>query len=247
MQTPGKRQSFPFRLALFALAQILAIGALAGCAGPRLETITSPAETTVTLDQTGIRLTISPNAWNGYPSDLYRHYTPVLIRIQNDRSEEIQIRYADFLALDEARNQYRAVAPAEVAYALFGSRGPEGDHGRGQARWARPGDGLSASRDAWWGYPYWPYYSFGPPFSFPFYPYPYYGPEYPYGWPRTTSYDILTLGLREGRVLPDARVEGFLFLQQATQRGNLLTVTWTPATADGKPLPAFSAQFRIVR
>lgn len=246
MTTPGRSQTFPFRLALFALSQILATGALAGCAGPRLEAVGTSAEPAVTLSQAGVRLTISPNAWNGYPSDLYRHYTPVLIHIENDRSEEIQVRYADFLAVDEARNQYRAVAPAEVASALFGSRGSDWNLGQAQTRWARPGAGLYAFRDSWWGDPYWPYFSSGPPFSSPFYPYPYYIPDYPYGWARATSYDILTLGLREGRVLPGARVEGFLFLQQATQKGNLLTVSWAPPTADGKTLPTFSGQFRIV-
>ena len=247
MQTPRQSESSAFRFALLAFSAILGTGALASCAAPRLEAVTSPAGPTVALHQAGIRLTISPNSWDGYPSDLYRHYTPVRIHLENDRSEEIQVRYADFLAMDEARNQYRAVAPAEVALALFGSRGPDGYQGRPPSRWARPGAGLYAFRDSWWGYPYWSYFSPGPPFHSLFYPYPYYGPDYPYGWPRSTSYDILTLGLREGRLLPGARVEGFLFLQQATQKGNLLTLSWTPATADGKPLPPFSAQFRIIR
>jgi hypothetical protein len=103
--------------------------------------------------------------------------------------------------------------------------------------------------DPWWPRPFWPYRSWAPwyPYYSPYYPYPYYDPYYPYAWPRATGYDILTLGLREGRVLPGARVQGFLFLQQATQKGTLLTLSWTPVTADGKPLATLSTQFRIVR
>jgi hypothetical protein len=46
---------------------------------------------------------------------------------------------------------------------------------------------------------------------------------------------------------PGARVEGFLFLQQATRVGNLLTLSWMPTTADGTPLPTLGTEFRIVR
>jgi hypothetical protein len=58
---------------------------------------------------------------------------------------------------------------------------------------------------------------------------------------------VLILGLREGRLLPSASIQGFLYLQYATARGNLLTVSWTPRFAGGAPLQTLSAQFRIVR
>ena len=74
---------------------------------------------------------------------------------------------------------------------------------------------------------------------------PYY--SYPYGWPRLSAQNVLTLGLREGRLLPGASIQGFLYLQHATARGNLLTVSWTPRLAGGTPLATLSAQFRIVR
>ena len=229
------------------LPVLLAILGLAGCAGPRLEVATAPSQPSVTLTDAGIQLTILPNTWSGYPSDLGRHYTPVEIRIQNDRTEEIQVRYGDFLAVDEARNQYRAVPPAEVARALFGARWPYGDL---PSRYGRMPSypPLLAWPGPWWPYPYWSY-------RYPYYGYPYYGPyypdpffyDYPYSWSRPTGYDILTLALREGRLLPGARVQGFLYFQQATQRASLLTLTWVPASADGKPLTTLSAQFRIVR
>ncbi|HSB71626.1 MAG TPA: hypothetical protein VLT62_20045 [Candidatus Methylomirabilis sp.] len=244
-----RQESWPraFRFARGAMGAILGAGALASCAGPRLEAVASPTQSALSLNQGGIHLALSPNTWNGYPSDLSRHYTPVQVHLENDRSDEIQVRYADFLAVDDAGNQYRAVPPAEVVRALYGSRAPDENRAWAQARWARPGAGLYVFHGPRWWYPSWPYYPYGSPFYSPFYPHPFYDLDYPYGWPRATSYDLLTRGLREGRVLPGARVEGFLFLQQATRTGNLLTFSWTPVTADGKPLPAFTAQFRIVR
>ena len=212
------------------LGVLLGAGLLAGCAGPHLELAAEPSQPSVTLTGAEIRLTILPNTWKGYPSDLGRHYTPVEIRIENDRADEIQVRYGDFLAVDEARNHYRAVAPAEVARTLFGGRPPS----------------LLAWHDPGWPYLFWPVRPLAP-FYNPYYPYPYSDPDFPYRWPRAPAYDILTLGLREGRVLPGARVQGFLYLQRATQAGNLLTLSWSPVSADGKPLTTLSSQFRIVR
>ncbi|MBI4737566.1 MAG: hypothetical protein HY766_16150 [candidate division NC10 bacterium] len=200
----------------------------------------------MTLTDAGIHLTLLPNTWRGSPSDLDRSYTPVEVRIENERTEEIQVRYADFLAVDESRNQYRAVPPAEVARALSGGRRPSGDTGLASVRRPPAAPPLLAFHDPWWPYPSWPYRPWSPFFS-PYYPYPFAGPEYPYRWPRAPAYDILTLGLREGRILPGARVEGFLYLQQATQKGTLLSLSWTPVSADGKPLATLSSQFRIVR
>jgi hypothetical protein len=53
--------------------------------------------------------------------------------------------------------------------------------------------------------------------------------------------------MREGRLLPGASIQGFLYFQQATARGNLLTVSWTPRLAGGTVLETLAAQFRIVR
>ena len=233
---PGHRARLPVLLGILALS---------GCAGPRLEVVSAPSQPSVTLTDAGIQLTILPNTWSGYPSHLRRYYTPVEVRIQNDRADEIQVRYGDFHAVDEARNQYRAVPPGEVARALFGARWPHRDLPGGYGQRMPPHPPLLAGPGPWWPYGYWPYRPWYPHYG-PFYPDPFYS-DYPYWWYRPTGYDILTRGLREGRVLPGARVQGFLYFQLATQMGTLLTLTWTPVSADGKSLAPFSAQFRIVR
>ena len=221
---------------------LLAILILSGCAAPRLEVATAPSQPSVTLTEDEIHLTLLPNTWNGYPGDLSYYYTPVEIRIQNDRTEEIQIRYNDFLAVDDARNQYRVVAPIEVARALLGARWPESNLPAEAGRSMPPQPPLLAGPWGPYGWPYPPGY----PYYRPFYPDPFYS-GYPYWWIRPTGYDILTMGLREGRVLPGAQVQGFLYFQLATGKASLLTLTWTPVSSTGESLATLGTQFRIVR
>ena len=220
-----------------AAGVLFACTILGGCAaGPRLESVLAPAQPGVTLTDAGIRFTVLPNTWSAYPSDLWRYYTPVEMKVENARGEELQIRYEDFFALDDGNHQYRAVPPGEVARAVSGGAtlyGPT--HGPGATLLAGP-----------W-YPYWPRY-WGPYYG-PFAPWWYADPYYysPYAWPRPAVQDVLTLGLREGRLLPGASVQGFLYFQQATARGNLLTLSWTPRLSSGVPLAPFAARFRILR
>ncbi len=226
------RTCLPFLLRV-AVAALLPIGWLPACAGPRLEVAGVPSQPSVSLTEAGIRLTILPHAWNGSPIDLSQYYTPVQVVIENNRADEIQVRYRDFLAVDDARNQYRAVEPAEVARALSASRAP-----------LRPR--LYAFSDPWWPYPY-PYWGpYAYPFYSPIYPYPYL-PDSPYGFPRGLAYDILTRGLREGPILPGARVSGFLYLELMGQSAQFLTLSWTPVDANGKPLATFRSELRVVR
>ena len=219
-------------------ALLVALSVLCACAAmPRLEPAAAPAQPGVTLTEAGVRITLLPNTWSAFPSDLPRYYTPIQVQIENLLSEEVQVRYEDFLALDDERQQYRAVPPGEVARALSGSAHPTGPSPVG------PRPTLVAG--PW--YPYWPrfwspYYG---PYGSGWYSDPYY--SYPYRWPQLSAQNVLILGLREGRLLPGASIQGFLYLQHATARGNLLTVSWTPRFAGGAPLQTLSAQFRIVR
>ena len=213
------------------LVGVILLGACA--AGPRLESVTAPAEPAVILTDGEIRLTVLPNTWSAYPSDLARYFTPVQVKIENARRDALQIRYEDFVALDDVNQQYRAVPPGEVARAVSGALGPSGPAGA-------PSQVLLAGP---WYYPYRPRY-WSPFYGPSWYADPYY---YPYAWPRPTVQDVLTLGLREGGLLAGASMEGFVFLQHATARGAYLTISWTPRLSSGETLPALSARFRIVR
>jgi len=229
----------PFRVTrfLWLLAPLLVLcGLLGACAsGPRLESVVAPSDPSITLTEGGIRLTILPNTWSAYPENLARYYTPVEVRIENTRAEELQIRYEDFVALDDGKTQYRAVPPAEVARALFGALDLSGPTGG-------PRPALLAG----------PWYPYGPRYWGPYYdpygPWGYWNPYYyPYAWPRSGAQDVLLLGLRSGPLLPAAGVQGFLYLQQATARGTSLTLSWTPRSASGIPLATLATPFRIIR
>lgn len=226
------RLSRPWRRA----AAVILAGAslLCGCAtAPRLEPLTATSEPGVTLTEGGVRLTVLPNTWSAYPADLWRWFTPVHVRIENQRSDELQIRYEDFVALDEGNRQYRPVPPGEVARAMSVGLDPR-TPGRQVAPVLLAGPWYRPYGPGYWGPYYRPWW-----FADPYY--------YPYAWPRPFAQDVLTLGLREGRLLAGASVEGFLFFQHATAQGNALTLSWSPHLAGGASLATLSARFRIVR
>ncbi len=209
-------------------AWLLATLLLASCAtGPRLQLAGEPERQGASLAQEGIQVTLVPDAWRGYPASLSQDYVPLRVGIQNGRQDEILVRFGDFLAVDQAGNQYRAVPPSEVARALFGSLPAP----------------LYASAWPWWPYPgSWrhPYFGTGYPWLDPWW-------GYPYASPRPVPYDVLTLGLREGRVLPGASVDGFLYLQPLRPDAGSLTLLWTPVLPAGQPITTFRAQFQVVR
>ncbi len=232
----GRRGERHDRSRLAALA-LFAVTVLGGCAtGPRLESVLAPTQPVVTLTEAGIGFTVLPNTWSAYPGDLSRYYTPVEIRIENTRDDDLQIRFEDFFALDDGNRQYRAVPPLEVARVVSGLNVPP----------RSPQATLVAGPWYPYGRRYWGPYS--GPYWGPYAPWwladPYY---YSYAWPRPAVQDVLTLGLREGRLLAGASVQGFVYFQLATERGNLLTVSWTPRLPSGAGVAPFSAQFRILR
>ncbi len=221
------------------MAAVVGLATLSACAvGPRLEPVAVPGVPSVTVTESGVRLTVFPNTWSAYPGDLPQYFTPLEVRIENARDEELAIRLEDFVALDDGRQQYRALPPGEVARAVSGGAR---DVGPGNTRDAIQVAGpWSPHRRPYRAPYYWPYYG-------PYGAWGYWDPYYPYSWARPAPRDVLTLGLREGPLLPGANVQGFLYFQQATARGSTLAVSWVPRLANGTPLPALSAQFRIVR
>lgn len=221
IRPPGKIKVHSRRLEANFLARAglvsLLCAALGACAAsPRLQPIASPTEPSVTVAEAGIQLTISPNAWASYPTNLPRYYTPLQVRISNTRGEAIQVRYEDFIVLDDAKNQYRAVPPFEVSRALFGG---QDIYGPWAPYWSRPWGWRGGWGPGWGWYPY------------------------DYAWPQ----DVLLLALRSGPLLPGASLEGFLYFQQATARGNSIDLSWTPQLADKSTATRLSAQFQIVR
>jgi hypothetical protein len=225
---------------------LLAVTALSGCARARLQFLAAPAAPESAVTDAGISLALRLNSWAGFPGDLADYYTPLEVRISSQRTQDVEIRLRDFTLLDENRTQYPAIPPAEVAQSLFGlTPGPAWR----PTRYTRSGAAsLLAGSGPWWPGRFWsPLQS--PPFWSPYgYPFPPYADPFAY---RTSAsraaYDVLALALREGRLLPGAHLEGFLYFRVATRTAALLTLSWNPTRTDGAPLAAFSIPLRVVR
>ncbi len=199
---------------------------LTACAAPRLESLAGPTQPEITLAQDGVQIVLRPGERSGIPNELADYVTPIRVRIENTRSDEIAARWDDFALLDEGRMQYRVLPPADVARLV-------GD------RWAAaPAPIVAPGWPYYWGRPYWAV--------------PYWGPYWPedfgaYRYAAWAAQDVLAQALREGRILPGASIEGYLYFQRATAKGSLLTFTWTPRTPAGAALSPLTAQLRIIR
>jgi len=198
------------------LAFLLAAG-LAACATPRLVPLAptgQPPRERVTVREGGLALRALPADWPGYPGDLARSVTPLLLALANEGAVPVPVRFEDFLLLDSENREYRVLSPLEVVTVLYGSTPARPE--------VQPAFHLHR-------HPFFYHGFLGDPFWYPFsasYPYyPSYAPP-PYAWP--PGRDILRLALREGRVLAGHRVEGFLFFQHATAGAGPFTLSWSP-------------------
>lgn len=197
------------------LLLITGVGLLltSSCAVPQIRPIDGlPGGAAVSQDT--LRFTALPAPWPGYDQELYRFSIPIQVLIENNRAEEIEVRYADFLLLDEGRNQYRVLSPDEVSRSLLG-RAPT------ELLLACPGPlffrGPSFFRD--------PFFFF----RASFFDDPFCCPSF-YPSPRYVVQDLARYAIREGRVIPQGKGSGFLFFQRipvpTTRR--VFDLQWTP-------------------
>lgn len=213
-------------LPFLVLSALLAAGP-AACATPRLVPLAAAGEAPqegVSVRAAGVALTALPADWPGYPGDLARSVTPLLLALANEGAALVLVRFEDFLLLDSGNREYRVLSPLEVVSILYGLAPSRFD--------ILPAFHLHR-------HPFFFHGFLADPFLYPDYPYwPYYGPS-PYAWP--PGRDILRLALREGRVLPGHRVEGFLFFQHATTGAGPFTLSWIPRDPEtGRALATLS-------
>lgn len=198
-------------LSPLVLSSLLAAG-LAACGTPRLVPLApagEPPQEGVAVRAAGLALRALPADWSGYPRDLPRSVTPLLLVLANEGGAPVLVRFEDFLLLDSGNREYRALSPLQVVTVLYGSAPSRSD--------ILPAFHLHRHPLFFHGF-------LSDPFFYPYY-YPYYAPA-PHAWP--PGRDILRLALREGRVLPGHRVEGFLFFQHATAGAGPFTLSWNP-------------------
>jgi hypothetical protein len=144
----------------------------------------------------GLVLAVQPSAWTAPPTDLADYVTPLRVELTNASALPLAYGYPDLLLFDEARYQYAALPPAEVARILRAEL-------TGGPRLAA--SATAESRPAvrrWRGDPYWGPWGWGPwgPWGDPWY--------HPYV-PRIDA--VLTEALAVGPLTPGARQAGFVY------------------------------------
>ncbi len=215
-------QHLALSLPFLVLSALLAAGP-AACATPRLVPLTPAGEAPqegVIVRAAGLALTALPADWPGYPGDLARSVTPLPLALANEGAAPVLVRFEDFLLLDSGNWEYRVLSPLEVVSILYGSAPSRSDIVPAFHLHQHPLFFHGFLGDPY--YPYSPYYAWAPS-----------------AWP--PGRDILRLALREGRVLPGHRVEGFLFFQHATTGAGPFTLSWIPRDPEtGRALATLS-------
>jgi hypothetical protein len=215
-------------LALLALA-------LGGCASvPKLAPSPAQGERPDVVVQApeGVAMQALPNAWKGSPDAVAEHFTPVWIHLVNRGEQAYDITFVNLTLIDEQGRLYAAVPPGEVVRATLGASEPL-DTG---VRLASAGTGdVDAPLLAQFGFGF----GVGPAYD-PMDPFNPYGAG-PYGT-GTASYadaarNIVSHGLREGRLLPKTQAMGFVYFQRAYEAKELhLRVEATPEVVGVAPL-----------
>jgi hypothetical protein len=186
-----------------AASALIAALALAACAtqlrpAPGAVVLPGPGQAAV-AEAGGVRIVASADAWRGDPESLDQVVTPMLVRVENDGTVPVQVRYEDFALVADDGRRFAAIPP-------FNVRGVVSALDRG----VYPIYGFRAA----------PFYSaFYPhlaiaPGIYPFDPF-YYDAYWPYWhrWVNLPTGDMVQKALPEGVLQPGGRATGFLYFQ----------------------------------
>jgi len=199
-------------LALSALALTSACAHLPPLvsATPAQAVPSDPRSATAEVGQ--VRLTVRPDRWRGWPSDLNKYVTPVEVLIENGSAKELAVRHTHFSLLLPNGFRYDALSGAEIRRFADTVYGAGGGHWYYGAYGVYPWPGLFMPWPGyypylWWGDPWWgdPWYGAPPP------------PPPPRGLNPTPS----------GKLIPGGRVAILVFF---------------PVPADAVPACTFEAQ-----
>lgn len=152
-----------------------------------------------------VNFTIRTNYWYGSPKNIARYALPVYLSVENGTDTPIIIEPEDIVLFDGSRNQYNVLSPDDVANIVVSSESS------GYTRIypsISVGIGGFYNHGYYYGHHYYPYYR-NPWFydDYPFYDYPraYYRPDYK---------DIYTEAFQPGKVMPNARLSGFVYFKK---------------------------------
>jgi len=220
-----------------ALVMVMALGA--GCAVHR-HAYMVPAPTdnltngghsaTAALD--GVSITVTPNAWDGRPRDLYRRVTPLKVRLENHNNRPLRLVYEDFDLQTAQGQQLAALPPSEIRGRQYiGQNRMPFDPHFVETAWQDRDRDHDVGRDHgtrvivtpgfyWDNFYYAPYWTYG---------YAGLGP-WPYAWAPDVGYyntyyqhlraihlptqSMLRKAIPEGVIAPGGYVQGFLFFEK---------------------------------
>jgi hypothetical protein len=163
------------------------------------------AQRSASREGDGVQVVVRPSAWQGSPSYLADYVTPFHFLVVDGSALPLRYDYADLKLFDEARFQYTALPPADVARILGAVYGV----GSGPAVVVAAAGAVPASLhsrraplfwDPWW--------------TFPAYPYP----------PPPRYDDVFARALPVGTLEPGARVEGFVYFPRLRREAQRLTL-----------------------
>jgi hypothetical protein len=192
-----------------ALIGALAV-ALGGCVAqlrpaPGAVVLPGPGQAAI-AEAGGVRIVASADAWRGDPESLDQVVTPMLVRVENDGTAAVQVRYEDFALVADDGRRFAAIPPFDV-------RGVVSTLNR-----VYPVYGFRVS----------PFYSaFYPhlavaPGAYPFDPF-YYDAYWPYWhrWVNLPTGDMVQKALPEGVLQPGGRATGFLYFEDVDKARRL--------------------------
>ena len=196
-----------------ALGVVVASLVLAACSTTRVVPVPAagvvldPAARSAAAQADGIEIVVRPGAWQGNPASLPGYVTPFHLLVVNGSPLPLRYDYPDLKLFDEARFQYTALPPADVARILraVGETNPA-------ARVALAAAGTSSVPLHWRRPFFWDPWWWGPAY----YPYPYYPP------PRYD--DIFVQALPVGVLDPGARTQGFVYFPRLRPDARRLTL-----------------------
>ena len=206
--------------------------------------VVADAPRAAVAEDSAVRVIVEAGAWSANPRNLDQEILPLKVTIENDGSEPVRVRYADFTLAAERGIQYTPLPPLAIDGSVTEtSARPVAVPPRNPIRPYYTHHGFLLA--PWYG----PYYDGDWPSSgYPWrYDSRYYDAYYPRWRVDLPTADMLTRALPEGVVEPGGRVTGFMYFQRI--RDGLDRVTFqanlTAAARDDRTVAIVRLPFEV--
>jgi hypothetical protein len=179
----------------------------------------------------GVKMSAWPDRWQGNPAELENEVTPVLVRVENQGSEAVTIRYQNFEFLNPAGTNFEAIPPYNISESVVEpvevtafpfSRFQVAPHLRRYYSRLRAWNDPFLFDRAW----------FGRRFTV---------------WQRVQlpTGDMIRGALPEGVLEPGGIAEGFVYFEHVSEQAEQITLTMNLVTPSGKTLGKVEIPFMV--